>query len=114
MIASQPAQKDQRLAGLAGLLEEEASSVHEDFGHGLEFPFADPGVRGWVVGRLHFCVRSKDRSLRILDRSGRLDSEGPWFMIEKQSTPPSSSGLGYLVLSQGTGVRVPVGVLSQK
>src|SRR5208337_196126 len=25
--------------------------------------------------------------------------------------PPSSSGLGYLVLSQGTGVRVPVGVL---
>ena len=32
-------------------------------------------------------------------------------MINLVFTPPSSSGLGYLVLSQGTGVRVPVGVL---
>ena len=32
-------------------------------------------------------------------------------MINRRSMPPSSSGLGYLVLSQGTGVRVPVGVL---
>src|SRR5262249_43020936 len=32
-------------------------------------------------------------------------------MILQTRRPPSSSGLGYLVLSQGTGVRVPVGVL---
>ena len=32
-------------------------------------------------------------------------------MIRFVNRPPSSSGLGYLVLSQGTGVRVPVGVL---
>src|SRR5438067_9051725 len=32
-------------------------------------------------------------------------------MILQTERPPSSSGLGYLVLSQGTGVRVPVGVL---
>jgi hypothetical protein len=32
-------------------------------------------------------------------------------MILFTDRPPSSSGLGYLVLSQGTGVRVPVGVL---
>jgi hypothetical protein len=32
-------------------------------------------------------------------------------MIHLKLLPPSSSGLGYLVLSQGTGVRVPVGVL---
>ena len=31
-------------------------------------------------------------------------------VIHLNSLPPSSSGLGYLVLSQGTGVRVPVGV----
>src|SRR5271166_882088 len=43
---------------------------------------------------------------------GRLDSPAGWFMINRRSMPPSSSGLGYLVLSQGTGVRVPVGVLS--
>lgn len=42
---------------------------------------------------------------------GRLDSPAGWFMINRRSMPPSSSGLGYLVLSQGTGVRVPVGVL---
>src|SRR5271157_2393266 len=41
----------------------------------------------------------------------RLDSPDGWFMINRRRTPPSSSGLGYLVLSQGTGVRVPVGVL---
>ena len=34
-------------------------------------------------------------------------------MIHLMFTPPSSSGLGYLVLSQGTGVRVPVGVLRE-
>ena len=32
-------------------------------------------------------------------------------VIDLTFTPPSSSGPGYLVLSQGTGVRVPVGVL---
>src|SRR3954452_9123601 len=41
----------------------------------------------------------------------RLDSVAMWFMMDSRSRPPSSSGLGYLVLSQGTGVRVPVGVL---
>ncbi len=35
-------------------------------------------------------------------------------MINRRRTPPSSSGLGYLVLSQGTGVRVPVGVLESE
>lgn len=44
--------------------------------------------------------------------SGRLDSPDGWFMINRRRMPPSSSGLGYLVLSQGTGVRVPVGVLT--
>lgn len=28
--------------------------------------------------------------------------------------PPSSSGLGYMVLSHGTGVRIPLGVPMQK
>jgi aldehyde:ferredoxin oxidoreductase len=43
---------------------------------------------------------------------GRLDSSDGWLMINRRRTPPSSSGLGYLVLNQVTGVRVPVGVLA--
>src|SRR5271156_2539264 len=42
-----------------------------------------------------------------------LDGPDTTFMIRCIFWPPSSSGLGYLVLSQGTGVRVPVGVLQQ-
>ncbi len=43
-----------------------------------------------------------------------LDGDRGRFKIERSVLlPPSSSGLGYLVLSQGTGVRVPVGVLNQ-
>ncbi len=44
-----------------------------------------------------------------------LDGDRGRFKIERSVLlPPSSSGLGYLVLSQGTGVRVPVGVLDRQ
>src|SRR5690606_25210961 len=39
-----------------------------------------------------------------------LDSTAPSPHNHAPKTPPSSSGLGYLVLSQRTGVRLPLGV----
>ena len=56
--------------------------------------------------------RSCDAHVDSVDcpgRSYRL-THRLWVMIHLSLLPPSSSGLGYLVLSQGTGVRVPVGV----
>ena len=43
----------------------------------------------------------------------RVDRPG-CFVILRAAWPPSSSGLGYLVLSQKTGVRFPVGVLKEE
>ena len=65
---------------------------------------------------VHETAGSQSNHLAIED-TGQETSDGcdgltGWLggVIHFKRLPPSSSGLGYLVLSQGTGVRVPVGV----
>ena len=52
-------------------------------------------------------------SLSAPRRRRRPESCGATHRRRGTRTPPSSSGLGYLVLSQETGVRFPVGVLGR-
>src|SRR5262245_19583075 len=69
------------------------------------------GVNGFCVIEKPVTAVARFQVDRQFDPVRRLDSSLMWFKIDSQPMPPSSSGLGYLVLSQGTGVRVPVGVL---
>src|SRR5687768_4852224 len=59
-------------------------------------------------------VLTTTRQTRIIPRVSGLPKASARDSAQSETMPPSSSGLGYLVLSQRTGVRLPLGVFKER